>query len=120
MARPGVRSIPALCCECLLRAPNHDVVVVTMARAELSSHRVGIHKVSRMARAGCLFEGVMVANVGCSSIGPGAEVIPSGVQGESAAIGTAPTQVAATFTAFMAQPRRGILIAGSPTQVALE
>ena len=90
-----------------------------MVRAELSSHRVGIHKVSRMARAGCLFEGVMVTNVGCSSIGPGAEVAPSGVQGGSAAIGTAPTQVTATFTAFMALPRRGILIVGSPTRVAL-
>ena len=65
----------------MLRAPNHDVAVVTMVRAELSSHRVGIHKVSRMARAGCLFEGVMVTNVGCSSIGPGAEVAPSGLQG---------------------------------------
>ena len=83
MARPGVWSIPALCCECLLRSPNHDVAVVTMARAELSSHRVGIHKVSRMARAGCLFEGVMVTNVGCSSIGPGAEVAPSGLQGKA-------------------------------------
>ena len=67
----------------MLRAPNHDLVVVAMARAELSSHRVGIHKVSRMARAGCLFEGVMVTNVGCSSIGPGAEVAPSGLQGRA-------------------------------------
>ena len=67
----------------MLRAPNHDVAVVTMVRAELSSHRVGIHKVSRMARAGCLFEGVMVTNVGCSSIGPGAEVAPSGLQGKA-------------------------------------
>ena len=63
-----------------MRDPNHDVAVVTMVRAELSSHRVGIHKVLRMARAGCLFEGVMVTNVGCSSIGPGAEVVPSGLQ----------------------------------------
>ena len=66
-----------------MRAPNHDVAVVTMVRAELSSHRVGIHKVSRMARAGCLFEGVMVTNVGCSSIGPGAEVAPPGLQGSA-------------------------------------
>ena len=90
-----------------MRAPNHDVAVVTMVRAELSSHRVGIHKVSRMARAGCLFEGVMVTNVGCSSqpgqpsskggwpqlkrandrglaiYGPVAEVAPSGLQGKA-------------------------------------
>ena len=95
--------MPALCCECLLRAPNHDVAVVTMARAELSSHRVGIHKVSRMARAGCLFEGVMVTNVGCFSIGPGAEVTPSGVQGWECSNWDV-----------------SVVIAGSPTRVALE
>ena len=67
----------------MLRAPNHDVAVVTMVRAELSSHRVGIHKASRTARAGCLFEGVMVTNVGCSSIGQGAEVAPSALQGRA-------------------------------------
>ena len=67
MARPGARPFTALCCECLLRSPNHDVAVVTMVRAELSSHLVGIHKASCLARAGCLFEGVMVTNCGCSS-----------------------------------------------------
>ena len=71
-----------------MRAPNHDVAVVAMVRAELSSHRVGIHKVSRMAKADCLFEGVMVTNVGCSSIGPGAEVAPSGLQGRATTVQT--------------------------------
>ena len=52
----------------LSRTPNHDVAVVTTVRSELSSHLVGIHRVSRMAWAGCLFEGVVVTNVGCSSL----------------------------------------------------
>ena len=74
-----------------------------MVRAELSSHRVGIHKVSRMARADCLFEGVMITNVRCSFIGAGAEVIPSGVQGWECSNSDV-----------------SVLIAGSPTRVALE